>query len=91
MCNWEVNQLREMFPDCPENILDEASERYASLDSAVDFIMGNSTEAIRHCLHLFCMKFSNVYMSSRFEMPMTNFCTLILHLGWLNYMMDPSI
>ncbi len=59
MCDLEVKQLREMFPDCPENIMKEASERYVSLDSAVDFIMGNSIEVVSMCIqNVYCVAFS---------------------------------
>jgi hypothetical protein len=45
LCDLEVQQLREMFPDCPEDVLKEASERYVTIDSAIDFIMSNREQA----------------------------------------------
>ncbi len=36
---FETQQLREMFPTCPENVLTAASERCATVDSAVDYVM----------------------------------------------------
>ena len=46
LCDFEVQQLREMFPDCSEDVVKEASEKYATLESAIDFIIGNSVKAI---------------------------------------------
>ncbi len=37
--DFETQQLREMFPTCPENVLTAASERCATVDSAVDYVM----------------------------------------------------
>lgn len=45
LCDLEVQQLRDMFPDCPEDVLKEASERSVTIDAAIDFIMSNPAQA----------------------------------------------
>ena len=40
LCDDEKQQLREMFPTCPESILTEASE-CVSVDAAVDYVMNS--------------------------------------------------
>ena len=46
LCDFEVQQLREMFPDCSEDVVKEASGKYATLESAIDFIIDNSVKTI---------------------------------------------
>ena len=80
-CDLEVKQLREMFPDCPENILKEASERYVSLDSALDFIMGNSIEVVSmYIQNIYCVAFSLCFRHG-LELLCMNFRILKVILG----------
>ena len=53
LCDLEVQQLKEMFPDCSEDVVKEASEKCATMESAIDFIMGNSAETTRMYTSIF--------------------------------------
>ncbi|XP_028413666.1 G2/M phase-specific E3 ubiquitin-protein ligase-like [Dendronephthya gigantea] len=45
LCDLEVQQLRDMFPDCPADVLKEASEQSVTIDAAIDFIISNPAQA----------------------------------------------
>ena len=50
--DFEIDQLKEMFPSCPPDILIEAKGRCCDMDSAVDFVMQHSSKIDSTVLYL---------------------------------------
>lgn len=37
--DFEITQLKEMFPLCPGDVIDEAGEKYSILEDAIDYVI----------------------------------------------------